>query len=255
MFDALTLTPGLLAAAIALAFAAGLVKGITGFAMPMVLISGLGSFLTPELALAGLILPTLVANFWQAIRQGLAAAFGSARRHWRFLVVSLICLGISAQFFTRLPASALFLILGIPVTVFAALQLIGWRPSIDPENRRKAEFGIGALAGSLGGLSGVWGPPTVMYLTAMNTPKVEHVRVQGVVYSSGAVALVLAHLNSGVLNTEGLTLSALLILPACLGLVAGFAILDRLDQEKFRLAILIVLIVAGLNLIRRGILG
>ena len=144
--------------------------------------------------------------------------------------------------------------LGVPVTLFAVLQLIGWRPTIDPENRQKAELGIGALAGTLGGLSGIWGPPTVMYLTAMNTPKLEHVRVQGVVYSTGAIALVLAHLNSGILNAEGLTLSALLIIPGCLGLGVGFAILDRMDQEKFRWAILIVLVVAGLNLIRRGLI-
>ena len=254
MLDTLSLTPGLLIAALALAFLAGMVKGVTGFAMPMVLISGLGSFLPAELALAGLILPTLVTNLWQAARQGLRAAFLSAKRHWRYVTIALVCLAISAQVVTHLPQGTLFLVLGIPVTGFAALQLAGWRPSIDPENHRKAELGIGAFAGTLGGLSGIWGPPTVMYLTAMNTPKEEHVWVQGVVYGSGAIALFLAHLNSGVLNAEGLTLSAMLIVPGCLGLAVGFAILDRMDQERFRWAILIVLIVAGLNLIRRGLI-
>ena len=57
------------------------------------------------------------------------------------------------------------------------------------------------------------------------------------------------------LNAEGLQFSALLILPAMLGMVAGFAVQDRLDQEKFRWAILLVLTVAGLNLIRRGLLS
>ena len=167
----------------------------------------------------------------------------------------LVCLVVSAQFVTRIPGNLLFLILGIPVTIFAILQLVGWRPTIDPANRLKAELGIGAFAGGIGGLSGVWGPPTVLYLTAMNTPKVEHVRVQGVVYAAGAVFFTLAHLKSGVLNAEGLQFSALLILPAMLGMVAGFAVQDRLDQEKFRWAILLVLTVAGLNLIRRGLLS
>lgn len=253
MWDALPLTPLMICAAIALAFLAGLVKGVTGFGLPMVLIAGLGSFLSPELALAGLILPTLVTNLWQAARQGLGAAFASARKHWRFVVIGLVALALSAQLVTRLPERTLFLLIGLPVIFFAALQLIGWRPRIDPENRGKAEVGIGVVAGALGGLSGIWGPPTVLYLTALNTPKVEHVRVQGVVYGTGAIALVLAHLNSGVLNGPGLSLSALLILPGCLGLFAGFAILDRLDQEKFRTATLIVLIIAGLNLIRRAV--
>lgn len=243
------------AVSVAFALFAGLVKGITGFAMPMILISGIGSFLPPETALAGLILPTLVTNFWQAIRQGFAAALSSAAKHWRYLLICMICLVTSAQFVTLLPTSVLFLILGIPVTLFAVVQLLGWRPKIAAKHQRKAELGIGAFAGGIGGLSGVWGPPTVLYLTALNVPKVEHVRVQGVVYAAGSVMLMLAHLNSGVLTAERLTFSAALIVPAVLGMVAGFSIQDRLDQDKFRWAILIVLTVAGLNLIRRGLFG
>ena len=243
------------AAAAGVAFFAGLVKGITGFAMPMIMISGIGSFLPPEIALAGLILPTLVANAWQGLRQGLAAAFSSARKHWLYLLMVLICLLISAQFVTVIPTSMLFLILGVPVTTFALLQLLGWRPQIATQKRRVAEVGVGALAGSLGGLSGVWGPPTVLYLTALNTPKVEHVRVQGVLYSTGAIMLALAHLRSGILDDEGLIFSVALVLPAMLGVIAGFAIQDRLDQNRFRWAVLVVLAIAGLNLVRRGLAG
>lgn len=253
MVDGLPFGSEFLVLALGLAFVAGLVKGVTGFAMPMILISGLGSFLSPELALAGLILPTLVSNLWQAVRQGVDAAISSARAHWRFLAVVLVCITISAQFVTSLPGASLYLILGIPVTGFALLQLAGWRPRVDPENRRIAEVGTGVFTGLIGGLSGVWGPPTVIYLNAMDTPKTEHVRIQGVVYGAGAVVLAGSHVKSGVLDGPGVTFSALLIVPALLGMLAGFAIQDRLDQERFRLAILIVLVVAGLNLVRRGL--
>ncbi len=245
----------LLLAAVGLTFLAGFVKGVTGFALPMIMISGMASFLAPEVALAGLILPALFANYWQAGRQGLGPALSSARKHRGFIAVVLICLVISAQFVTHLPASTLFLILGIPVTLFAVLQLIGWRPTLDAEDHLVAEIGVGVFAGGIGGLSGVWGPPTVLYLTALNVPKVEHVRVQGVAYALGATALTLAHLRSGVLDANGLRFSALLVLPAMLGMAAGFAIQDRLDQEKFRWAILVVLVASGLNLTRRGVFG
>jgi uncharacterized membrane protein YfcA len=247
--------PAELALALGLTFFAGAIKGVTGFAMPMVIVSGLGSFLSPELALAGLILPTLVTNIWQAVRQGWRNAWASAKTHWRFVTVSLVCLLISAQFVASIPGNLLFLILGVTVTFFAALQLAGWRPSLNPGNRRKAELGVGAFAGTLGGLSGIWGPPTVMYLTALNTPKTEHVRVQGVVYSTGAIALTLAHLNSGLLTGERFAFSALLVLPAVVGLLAGFWVQDHLNQDRFRWAILCVLTIAGVNLIRRGLVG
>ena len=60
--------------ALAIGLLAGFVKGAVGFAMPMILISGLGSILPAELALAALILPTLVTNGMQALRQGTGAA-------------------------------------------------------------------------------------------------------------------------------------------------------------------------------------
>ncbi len=249
----LSLGPWLLAAIFALGLFGGFVKGTVGFALPMILISGLGSILPPDVALAGLILPTLVTNLWQALRNGPRAAAASALVHWRFLAMLLVFIAISAQFVTALPAWVLFLVIGVPITLFALLQLIGWRPRIDPENRLGAELGVGAFAGAIGGISGVWGPPTVLYLTAMNTPKIEHIRVQGVVYATGAVMLTLAHLKSGILNAGSTQLSLLLLVPALIGMAFGFAVQDRLDQNRFRQLTLLVLVVAGLNLIRRGL--
>ena len=253
--DLATLGPTALTLALVLGFLAGLVKGMTGFALPMVLVSGLGSFLAPELALAGMILPALVTNGWQALRQGGRAAIASVRVHWLYLTLMLIVLVISSQIVLRIPTNLLFLLLGLTVTAFTSLQLAGWQPQIDPHNKRKTEIGIGALAGFLGGLTGTWGPPTVLYLTALNVPKVEHVRVQGVVYGLGAVMLTLAHLRSGVLSGPGLGLSIAILPVALAGMAAGVMIQDRLDQKRFRLAVLVVLAVAGLNLIRRGVTG
>jgi len=80
-------------------------------------------------------------------------------------------------------------------------------------------------------------------------------RVQGVVYSAGAIMLVLAHMRTGVLTAPSVTLSTVLLLPALVGLALGFVVQDRLDQDKFRKMTLLVLVVAGLNLIRRGLMG
>lgn len=248
-----SLGPGVLVAAAAVALFGGFIKGATGFGMPTILISGLGSFLSPELALAGLAVPTLVSNAWLAVRQGIPAAIASARAHWRYLVTLCIFLLIATQLVTLISPSTLFLILGFPLTAFSLVQLAGWQPKVDPKNRRKAEYSMGILAGSFGGMSGAWGPPTVLYLMAMDTPKQESVRVQGVLYGVGAVLLVGGLFNSGVLNAETLTFSTALLIPATLGLVLGFVLQDRLDQARFRKLTLIVLTIAGLNLIRRGL--
>ncbi len=247
--------PVFLGLAVLIAAFAGFVKGAVGFAMPMIMISGLGSFLAPEIALAALILPTVVANVWQALRDGIAAALASIWRFRFYTGIVLVFIALSAQLVTVLPSWALSLAIGVPATLFAVSQLAGWRLTLRPEHHRRAEIVIGSIAGIVGGISGVWGPPTVAYLTALETPKAESIRVQGVVYGAGALVLLAAHLGSGVLNAQTAPLSLALLAPAVAGLLLGFWVQDRMDQEKFRRATLLVLVVAGLNLIRRGLVG
>lgn len=248
------LSPTELAVAFAIAALGGLVKGMVGFAMPMILISGLGSLLSPELALAGLILPTVLTNGIQALRQGPAAALSSVRRFRVFLLVGLVFLLASAQLVRVLPAHVMLLILGVPVAGFALMQLAGLRFHLSAPSAR-IEAAVAAFAGFIGGMSGVWGPPTVAYLTALNTPKADQMRVQGVIYGLGAVALLVAHVGSGVLRAETLPFSVALLIPALAGMWAGYRLHDRIDQELFRRATLLVLLLAGLNLLRRGLLG
>ncbi|MFC4667291.1 sulfite exporter TauE/SafE family protein [Seohaeicola nanhaiensis] len=247
------LDPFHLVLALAIALLSGLVKGMVGFAMPMILVSGLGTFLPPEIALAGLILPTVVTNGMQALGQGLRAALGSVRQFRVFLIAGLVCLLISAQLVRLIAPSTFLLALGVPVTFFALIQLFGLRLRFDASHRR-IEALFGAIAGFIGGLSGVWGPPTVMYLTALDTPKQEQLRIQGVIYGLGAVALLGAHFTSGVMRAETLPFSLILVLPAMLGMWIGGLFVHQIDQATFRKATLAVLLIAGLNLIRRGLL-
>ncbi|WP_353341352.1 sulfite exporter TauE/SafE family protein [Pelagimonas sp. KU-00592-HH] len=247
-----SLDPVVFLLAVLVALLAGLIKGMVGFGMPMVLISGLSSLMAPELALAGLILPTLLSNGVQAFRQGVGAAIASVKKFRVFLWTGLVFLLISAQFVPVLPQNILLLVIGVPVAIFAGLQLLGVQMRLTVANAR-AEMAVGGFAGVIGGLSGVWGPPTVLYLTALNTEKTEQIRVQGVIYGLGAVALLAAHLTSGVLRWETLPLSIGLLPPAMFGMWIGTRIHDRIDQETFRKATLIILTIAALNLIRRAV--
>jgi uncharacterized membrane protein YfcA len=69
------------------------------------------------------------------------------------------------------------------------------------------------------------------------------------------VALLFAHMASGVVRAETLPFSLMLVIPALAGMFIGFRVQDRIDQAAFRRATLVVLLVAGGNLIRRGLMG
>lgn len=256
MFDLFNvITPSLFVFACAVTLLGGFVKGAVGFAMPLVMISGMGIAIAPDLIVAGIILPILISNGWQVARAGLGKARDAVTEHWRYIVVVCVMILISAQFLRVIPVDAMFMVLGVPVVVLCAIQLVGWRPRITPAWRRPFEWLAGMVSGAIGGLTGTWGPPTVLYLLALETPRDRQMAVQGVIYGLGSVMLFLGHVKSGVLNGQTWPLSAALIVPAMLGMLLGFKLGDRFDQEKFRKVTLMVLIVAGVNLIRRGIMG
>lgn len=234
---------------------AGFTKGAVGFGLPMICISGIGSIWPAEVAIAALILPGLITNTWQSLRDGFGPAWVSLKKYWRLNAVLLISIYAFAQLVVIIPETALFIILGVGITVFGTLQIIKWIPNIPAHLAVKIQPFIGAIAGFFGGLSGVWGPPILLYLLSQNTPKVEMVRVQGISFLVGAIVLTGAHLQSGLLNNITTPLSAWMILPAMAGMALGFKVQDRLDQAKFRKITLIVLVLAGLNLLRRGLFG
>lgn len=248
-----TMPLAVLLAALAITFFGGVVKGVVGFALPLVMISGLSAILPPEIALAALLLPAALTNMWQAFRQGLGAAAQSVRGHWPFMVVALAVMAVIAQVVLSMPQWAFFGIIGVPVVIYATLQLMGVPIRVPARHRRLATLLFGGLAGVLGGFSAVFGPPTVAYLISLDAEKQEQVRVQGMMYFLGNVVLFGAHLRSGVLNADTIPLTVLMLFPAFAGMWLGFRLQDRMNKAQFLKATLAVLLLAGLNLVRRAV--
>lgn len=241
--------------AVAITLFAGFVKGAVGFAMPLIMVSGLTAIMEPRLAVAIIILPIVVTNILQTFRSGLGPAVMALRESWRYVLSVCLAIAVFAQLVPRLDPRVFYLMLGVPVVVISVIQLAGLRFTIPPRHRGWAEWVAGLVSGVLGGLAGTWGPTTVIYLLATGTPKERQMVVQGVIYGAGSVALLVAHLASGILTTKTAPLSALMIVPALAGMWVGLRLQDRLDQAAFSRAVLIVLIVSGANLVWKGVAG
>ena len=248
------LTPAAFWAAMAVTLFAGFVKGAVGFAMPLIMVSAFSAFLPPEVALVGLMLPTLLTNLSQAFRQGSEAALGTAWKYRRFVIGTVVFIGVSAQVFGDIPRLAYLLLLGVPVTIFAAAQLMGLPLALPLRHQNRAEWVLGVIGGLYGGISGIWGPPLLVFLLSTNVAKQEMVRSQGVVFLIGSVALLSAHLGTGIASPERLAFSAVLVVPAMIGMTIGFRVQDRLDQSVFRRWTQGLLVLSGLNLIRQALM-
>lgn len=234
---------------------AGFVKGAIGFAMPLIMIATFSSFMPPDLALAALILSVLFSNLQQTFRNGLAPAIDAGRRYLPFLISMTLGILVSAPFIVVLPERLMLGLLGAMLIIFAVVQLTGWHPDVPPRARVPAQIGLGLTGGLYGGVSGVWGPPLIVYLLAIRATKAETVPVLGVAFLIGAVVLTGAHLTTGVLNAQTIPFSLALVPPGILGMWLGFKLQDRLDPVRFRFWTLVVLIAVSINLLRRGLFG
>jgi uncharacterized membrane protein YfcA len=241
------------AAALGITLLSGLVKGSIGLGQPLIMVSGLTMVLEPTLAVAGLLFPIVLSNLMQTFRTGVAPAVAAMKDFWRYTLIVCVTIAIFAQIVPRLDPHVFYLVLGVPVMVLSLIQLFGLRLHIAEKNRGWAEWVVATISGAIGGLTGTWGPTTVLYLLAIDTPKSRQVVVQGVIYGIGAVVLFVAHIKSGILNWDTAPFSAALLVPSVIGMWLGFQIQDRLDQNLFRKATLVLLTVAGLNLIYKGL--
>ncbi|MFV0491976.1 MAG: sulfite exporter TauE/SafE family protein [Pseudorhodobacter sp.] len=240
-------------ATVAVTLFSGFVKGTVGFAMPLIMISVFSAYLPPEIALSGLIVPTVVTNISQSFRQGVGPVLDAVRKYWRLILATMVFIVISAQFVRIIPQDLFLMLLGVPVSLYALLQLSGRKLVVPLRNRRTAEWGFGIVSGLYGGVAGVWGPPVLIYLLSTGTEKAETVRISGVIFLIGAVVLFTAHLQTGVMNAQTVPFSAFLVLPAMAGLLLGYRVQDRLDQARFRWWTQLLLLLTGLNLMRRAL--
>ena len=247
--------PALLFAAAAILAFGAFVKGAVGFALPMIAVSGIGSFMSAQDTIALLLFPIVVSNLWQTLRQGLGPAVATGRQFWKLNLTMGMLIGLVAQAVPDIPSDALFVVLGLVVTVAAALNLAGWHPPAPRAPRALAmlEIATGVVAGIAGGLAGIWGPPVLFFLLALGTEKTALIRAQGLTFLVGSAILIPAHLASGLLDARTLPLSVLMVLPVVAGMALGLRMQDRMDTERFRRVTLVVLCLSGLNLLRRGL--
>jgi hypothetical protein len=94
----------------------------------------------------------------------------------------------------------------------------------------------------------------LFFLISLDLQKTLQIRALGLAFTVGSIILVPAHLASGLLNAMTLPFSLAMCLPVAVGMVAGLKAQDRMDQRLFRRMTLVVLCLAGLNLLRRGLM-
>ncbi len=144
------------------------------------------------------------------------------------------------------------LLLGITIVLFAAVSLAGVIPELDTRFNRHAQLTAGVSAGFVGGITGVWAPPIVVFMSAIRTDKTTFVALVGALLLLGSLVLGLCYAVLGLITPGQALVSLLLVFPALLGFAFGEKIRHRLDEAVFRRVVLWFFLLMGLNIIRKA---
>ncbi|MCC1492904.1 sulfite exporter TauE/SafE family protein [Cognatishimia sp. F0-27] len=233
-------------------FAAGIVKGFVGLGLPTVAMGLLTFGMEPRLALSLILVPMLMSNLWQMIRGG--DMMGVMRRHWRFAVALMVTVGLTVYLTREASDRLLLAMLSIALLIFAGASWKRMVPEIPPRLLRITEVVTAIIVGVIGGLTGGWGAPLAMYLSARRVETEEFIRASGFLIAAGSVPLLGSYAALGLASGPVFALSAALLVPTLLGFTVGETLRRRLNPEGFRKALIWVFFLLGLDLMRRAIM-
>lgn len=242
-------TMAVLACAIAMV-AGGTVKGVVGIGLPLVSLPVMATFIPIPKAIALLLLSSFATSVWQTFHGGLFLP--SVRRFWPLLLGMAIGTPISVQMLATFDVKVLYLILGAIVSVFAVLLHRSIVLPVSPRAEPWAAPAVGAASGLVGGLSMLFGPVYAMYLAGLRLGKERFVAVIALANVWATIVLAASMARFNLFGGTDFVASLLALIPSFAGLTVGQWLRGYINEDLFRKTLAAVLLVIGLNLIRKA---
>ena len=227
-------------------FVAGFVKGVAGMGLPTVAMGILSAIMSPVSAASLLVIPSFVTNFWQLSTGPNFAAL--MKRLWVMMSGIMVGTLAGSWLLTSTNPDYASVGLGAALIIYAVLGLFAKPYSVPTRLERPLSPVIGFTTGLINGGTGVFTLPAVPYLQALGLSKDDLIQALGLSFTVSTIALAAGLARGGAFHLGNITLSALAVIPALLGMQAGTAIRKRVSATTFRRWFLILIAVLGLEL-------
>lgn len=222
---------------------AGTVKGIVGLGLPTISLGLLVAVIDLTTAMALIVVPSFVANVWQASSGGQARVL--LRRLWPFLLAATVTVSVGAVALRRVDLDLLSGLLGLLLILYGGVSLAGVRPSVPSDRETWLGPLFGLANGIFTGLTGSFVVPGVMYLQAIGLTRDQLVQAMGMLFLLSTLALAAVLGSQRFLTAELALLSALAVAPALAGLSLGRRLRQRLSETAFRKLLFLAIALLG----------
>ncbi len=228
---------------------AGFIKGVVGFAFPMISYSFLSLIFSAEHTLSILIFPTIVMNIVQLYLSKKSYKKFKLKKILLFLIILLLTLFLTTQIYFFLPVNFITYSMAFFIMTYSLFPNMNLFIKNKETFQKLLKFIIGIISGFFGGVSGIWGPSTVIFLLSINVTKKEFIFFQSIIFILGSIFLIIGHSISGLINFQSAINSIFFIIPSLLGLIIGTHIRTKINTSLFFFLVRIVLFLCSITII------
>lgn len=169
------------------------------------------------------------------------------REALKLLIPALLGVPLGVLALRTLDESLIKGFLGVILVAYALFAL--FNPQMPQLRSTVWAYPVGFLAGCLGGAFNTPGPPVIVYGNARVWPRDQFRSTLQVIFLASSATVILAHAAAGNITADVARMAAI-ALPALLaGIVLGAYIDRRTNQERFRTAVLGLILATGVLLL------
>jgi uncharacterized protein len=166
---------------------------------------------------------------------------------WRVMLTAIIGIPFGFFLYISMDKHTVEVVLGVIIVVYATYSLIS--PKVPPMTDNRWAYGLGFIAGILGGAYNIGGMPSVIYGTGRRwSPKTFKGNLQLIALVTGTL-IIFTRGASGEYTPDVLGLMLIGAPATVLGAIIGFWSDHFVRGQVFRKGVLILMLVIGLDLI------
>lgn len=228
---------------------AGLVKGVVGLGLPTVAMGLLALRMPPAEAAALLVMPSLVTNLWQM--RPFSTLGPALRRIGTMQIGICVGTGVGAAVLGAPAGAWAGVALGVALVVYAAWTLAGAQWQVPPQHEGWLGPLVGSVTGFITSATGVFVIPAVPYLQALNLSRDLLIQTMGLCFSVSTLALAAGLAWNGSFSVGDVGRSAVLLVPALVGMQIGTWLRQRLSPLWFKRCLMVGLLLLGVSMVVR----
>lgn len=228
-------------------FIAAFIKGLTGLGFVSLCLPVIALFVKLEEAIPLVVLPSLLSNVMMIYQTGRLKQ--SLRRFWLLYISALPGIYAGVLILNMVGNYAAKIVLGFLSIAYSLLLLLRIEISIPEKNERILSVPVGLTNGFLNGLTGTQIIPMLPYLLSLKLNRNGMINAINLGFTISITVLLIIFGKFNLISLEILKYSIIGAIPVAAGIYLGGKLRYKVSEERFRMAVLLILIIIGINLI------